>query len=106
MKSSSSLSSAEQTESGLRWTAAVNEKAPDEIRAHTTMFSLKENPGYGTLVHEACDVIANSVDRRWYPTATDPFEGSRDEKQRENDGYFSARSDPGAGFMDDAVVVN
>lgn len=84
---------------GLSWVKAVNNKAPDEIKAHITMFQLKQNPGFHAIIHGACDVIANSVDRSWYLAATEPMEGLH------NEGAHFQR-DVDSEFMDDVVVVN
>lgn len=99
--------SAEQND-GVRWTKAVNNKAGDEIKAHTTMFLPKENPGFYDLAHDACDVIVNSVDRRWYHTATTPVvEESYDERRRKQERISNnPHLDADGGFMDDVVVVD
>ncbi|KAE8352316.1 hypothetical protein BDV28DRAFT_149114 [Aspergillus coremiiformis] len=60
--------------SGLGWVKAVNDKAADEIKAHVSMFLPKENPAFDKLVNEACKVVARSIDKGWYSTATGPVE--------------------------------
>ena len=75
---SPSAESASAERTGISWIEALNNKASDEIKAHTSMFLPNENPGFDTLVRRSCDVIANSVDRRWYATSSGrvPKEGA------------------------------
>ncbi|RDW76637.1 esterase/lipase family protein [Aspergillus mulundensis] len=54
---------------GLEWTKAVNDKATDEIKAHTCMFLPKQNPAFYELINHACTAMVRSVDRGWYSTA-------------------------------------
>lgn len=54
---------------GLEWIKAVNDRATDEIKAHTCMFLPKENPAFSELVNQACTAMIRSVDRSWYSTA-------------------------------------
>lgn len=54
---------------GLEWFRAVNDRATDEINAHTGMFLPKQNPGFYELVDHACTAMVRSVDRGWYSTA-------------------------------------
>ncbi|KAL4989348.1 hypothetical protein BDW68DRAFT_186547 [Aspergillus falconensis] len=54
---------------GVEWTKAVNDKATDEIKAHTCMFLPKQNPAFTELVNHACTAMVKSVDRGWYSTA-------------------------------------
>ncbi|KAL4978368.1 hypothetical protein BDW66DRAFT_18689 [Aspergillus desertorum] len=54
---------------GVEWTKAVNDKATDEIKAHTCMFLPKQNPAFYELVNHACTAMVRSVDRGWYSTA-------------------------------------
>ncbi|KAL6234460.1 hypothetical protein BDW75DRAFT_163810 [Aspergillus navahoensis] len=54
---------------GLEWIKAVNDKATDEIKAHTCMFLPKQNPDFYELVNHACTAVVRSVDRGWYSTA-------------------------------------
>ena len=92
---------------GISWIEAVNNKAGDEIKAHTCMFLPRENPGLHTLVLRACDVIANSIDRRWYATSSGPIpEDIRPRKNKSGSDSMDVSSDPEEGLMDDAVVVN
>ncbi|KAL1977920.1 hypothetical protein VTN31DRAFT_779 [Thermomyces dupontii] len=64
---------------GLQWAPAMNEKARDEIMAHISMFTSKDNPSYRHLVHEAAETIVRWVDRGWYAsTSANPPAESRD----------------------------
>lgn len=54
---------------GLEWIKTVNDRASDEIKAHTCMFMPKENPAFSELVNQACTAMIRSVDRGWYSTA-------------------------------------
>lgn len=51
------------------WVKCVNENAPDELRAHTSMFSPSKNSHYHTMVPWARDFIAEWVDKEWYEGA-------------------------------------
>lgn len=59
-------------EPGLRWTKTVNDKAPDEIRAHMYMFQPNENPDFYALTRDACSILTKYIDKGWYSTATMP----------------------------------
>ncbi|KAL5002590.1 hypothetical protein BDV10DRAFT_191392 [Aspergillus recurvatus] len=54
---------------GVEWTKTVNDKATDEVKAHTCMFLPKQNPAFYELVNHACTAMVRSVDRGWYSTA-------------------------------------
>ncbi|KAL4934662.1 esterase/lipase family protein [Aspergillus undulatus] len=54
---------------GLEWVKAVNDRATDEIKAHTCMFLPKQNPAFSELINVACTAMVRSVDRGWYSTA-------------------------------------
>ncbi|KAL4873708.1 hypothetical protein BDV12DRAFT_51789 [Aspergillus spectabilis] len=54
---------------GLEWVRAVNDRATDEIQAHTCMFLPKQNPAFYELINNACTAMVRSVDRGWYSTA-------------------------------------
>ncbi|KAL2865391.1 uncharacterized protein BJX67DRAFT_373253 [Aspergillus lucknowensis] len=54
---------------GLEWVKAVNDRATDEIQAHTSMFLPKQNPAFNELINNTCTAMVRSVDRGWYSTA-------------------------------------
>ncbi|PYH46352.1 uncharacterized protein BP01DRAFT_338932 [Aspergillus saccharolyticus JOP 1030-1] len=90
---------------GLRWVRAVNDKAADEIKAHTSMFLQTENPGYALLLREASRALVESVDQGWYATATGSVEEvDGDMPHHKRDALHDPSDD---GFMDgdDVVVV-
>ncbi|KPI38650.1 uncharacterized protein AB675_4266 [Cyphellophora attinorum] len=70
--SSSTVSSAkgksgEATKAGgMAWHEAVNDKAADEIAAHCSMFTPKDNPNFYALGERAKACIVDSVDQAWY----------------------------------------
>ena len=94
------------SETGLRWTRAVNDKATDEVTAHISMFLPKENPAFDLLVRQACDVLVKSVDKGWYSTATGPVEEVDEETSKEPKKGAQAGAD--CEFMDgdDVVLVD
>jgi hypothetical protein len=58
-----------QTETGgLIWLPALNDKATDEITAHTSMFYPRENPGFYSLGEKAKEIVVGWVQRQagWY----------------------------------------
>ncbi|KAI5286108.1 hypothetical protein KEM54_000061 [Ascosphaera aggregata] len=57
------------TLSAMQWIKAQNEKAIDEIEAHTTMFSPKANPDFYDLAANAAYHIIQWVDVDWYKSA-------------------------------------
>lgn len=57
---------------GLYWHKATNNRASDEVKAHVSMFSPKENPAYMTLVSEAGKLIIKMVDRGWKCSGAEP----------------------------------
>lgn len=63
---------------GLQWTKAINHKASDELKAHTSMFQPKENPAFFDLVGDASKALVTSIDRCWYNSSTGPDEGNDD----------------------------
>ncbi|KAI5283242.1 hypothetical protein KEM52_003455 [Ascosphaera acerosa] len=50
----------------IRWIPALNDRAGDEIKAHTAMFSESGNPRFHQLADEAVDQIVRWVDVEWY----------------------------------------
>lgn len=86
------------SEQGLRWVKAANDQAPDEVKAHITMFLSKNNPAFFDLLGEACNTIVASIDVGWYSSSTPPDEGNKAEQKH---------SEAGDDFMDadDVVVV-
>ncbi|PWY77370.1 hypothetical protein BO70DRAFT_64846 [Aspergillus heteromorphus CBS 117.55] len=90
----------------IRWVRAVNDKAADEIKAHVSMFLLKENPAFYSLVTDACQLLVESVDKGWYATATGPIEEVNEDMQPQAEAV-RAEGQTDSGFMDgeDVVVV-
>ncbi|KAL4790824.1 hypothetical protein BDV19DRAFT_382014 [Aspergillus venezuelensis] len=58
-----------QSGPGLEWVKAVNDRATDEIKAHTCMFIPKQNPAFSDLIDISCMAMVRSIDRGWYSTA-------------------------------------
>lgn len=92
-------------EPGLGWIKAVNDQAKDEVKAHVSMFTPKENPAFYELVTGACKALVKSVDKSWYNSATGPVE-EVDENLPENENDRNRRETESP-FMggDDVVVV-
>ncbi|KAL5342339.1 hypothetical protein BJX70DRAFT_394930 [Aspergillus crustosus] len=93
---------------GLEWTRAVNDRATDEIQAHTCMFLPKQNPAFYELINNACTAMVRSVDRGWYSTARGLYEEHglnmpRPEKDRAYDQAESGTLDDGD---EDVVVID
>lgn len=66
------------------WVKCVNEKAQNEIRAHQTMFSPTENPGYYASNERAKEMIVAWVDKGWYESSGEQqVEGAEDEEDEE-----------------------
>ncbi|KAE8391806.1 hypothetical protein BDV23DRAFT_64113 [Aspergillus alliaceus] len=89
---------------GLGWVKAVNDNAADEIKAHVSMFLPHENPAFYELVNEACKVVAESIDKGWYSTATGPVE-EVDSNLPRTEGGTPANNDSGFMDADDVVIV-
>ncbi|TQV99542.1 alpha/beta-Hydrolase [Cordyceps javanica] len=53
------------------WKPAVNDKATDEIGAHTAMFEEDENPGYDALLIDAAAHITKWLHNDWYESSTE-----------------------------------
>ncbi|KAM3514597.1 hypothetical protein MY11210_001703 [Beauveria gryllotalpidicola] len=53
------------------WKPAVNDKATDEIGAHTAMFEEDENPGYDALLIDAAARITSWLHNDWYESSTE-----------------------------------
>jgi hypothetical protein len=49
---------------------AVNNKAPDEVRAHMNMFLPRENPDYYRMADKAKTRVVDWVDEAWYAGST------------------------------------
>lgn len=62
-------SSSKSKEAGMAWYEAVNDKAPDEITAHCSMFTPRDNPGFYALGERAKICIVDSVDQKWYESS-------------------------------------
>ena len=92
-------------EPGLGWIKAVNDQAKDEVKAHVSMFTPKENPAFYELVTGACKALVKSIDKSWYNSATRPVE-EVDENPPENENDRNRRETESP-FMggDDVVVV-
>ncbi|KAE8149411.1 hypothetical protein BDV25DRAFT_140860 [Aspergillus avenaceus] len=91
--------------SGMGWVKAVNDRATDEIQAHTSMFEPRENPAFLGLVKEACKVVVNSLDRGWYTTATGPVEEVDSDVPRTETATTPADTDNRFMDGDDVVIV-
>ncbi|KAK6441846.1 hypothetical protein LTR95_001925 [Oleoguttula sp. CCFEE 5521] len=67
------------------WVRCVNEHATDELKAHTSMFAAKRNPGYFAMLPLARDRVVSWVDKGWYGAAEGdermPVHESADEEQ-------------------------
>ncbi|OQE23851.1 hypothetical protein PENSTE_c008G04680 [Penicillium steckii] len=59
---------------GLYWHKATNNKAGDEVKAHISMFSPKENPGYMTLVGQTGKLVIEMIDRSWRDAEAEPVD--------------------------------
>jgi hypothetical protein len=59
---------------GLRWIPALNDKATDEITAHTSIFYPRENPGFYSLGERAKEVVSSwvMIDQAWYKSTSTP----------------------------------
>jgi hypothetical protein len=55
-----------EEQTGMRWIEAVNDKAKDEIAAHCSMFTPRDNPGFYALGEKAKTFIVESIDQAWY----------------------------------------
>ncbi|KAJ0415266.1 hypothetical protein BJY00DRAFT_267052 [Aspergillus carlsbadensis] len=91
---------------GVEWIKAVNDRATDEIQAHTCMFLPKQNPAFNELINNACTAMVRSVDRGWYSTAQtqavdDDTDEPRPEKGRAQNQAESGTFDDG----DEELVV-
>ncbi len=60
---------------GLQWIPAVNEKASDEISAHTSMFYPRDNPGFYTLGERSKGIVVGWVFEEggegWYESSSE-----------------------------------
>lgn len=92
--------------SGLRWVKAVNDQAKDEVKAHVSMFSPQQNPGFRELVEEACKVLVNSIDKRWYDSATGQVEEIDQETSQKEDSRSSREVNSPFMGGDDVVVID
>ncbi|CBF88218.1 hypothetical protein AN1068.2 [Aspergillus nidulans FGSC A4] len=94
-----------RTGPGVEWTKAVNDKATDEIKAHTCMFLPKQNPAFYELVNHACTAMVRSVDRGWYSTAGGQAiysEAPADKMPRPEQDRANTQAESG---MDEDVVI-
>ncbi|KAI9372721.1 hypothetical protein BJX61DRAFT_426249 [Aspergillus egyptiacus] len=71
---------------GLEWIKAVNDRASDEVTAHTCMFLPKQNPAFYELIYDACTVMVRSVDTGWYNTAQGQTDDMDDEENDDDTG--------------------
>ncbi|OAA67414.1 hypothetical protein ISF_03590 [Cordyceps fumosorosea ARSEF 2679] len=53
------------------WRPAINDKATDEIGAHTAMFEEDENPAYDALLIDAAACITKWLHNDWYESSTE-----------------------------------
>lgn len=59
----------DNTKSKGLWVKCVNHVAPDELKAHTSMFTPKMNPDYHAMVTRARSHLVDWVDKGWYKSA-------------------------------------
>ncbi|KAA8651904.1 hypothetical protein EYZ11_009461 [Aspergillus tanneri] len=92
---------------GLTWVRASNDKAGDEVKAHVTMFSPKDNPAFDELANDTCKALVKSIDKAWYSSATtSPVEEMVMEMPRTDDGKSPSAADSRFMDGDDVVVVD
>ncbi|KAL2828421.1 hypothetical protein BDW59DRAFT_49217 [Aspergillus cavernicola] len=94
---------------GLEWIKAVNDRATDEIKAHTGMFIPKQNPAFNELVDKACTAMVRSIDRGWYSTAHGQAVDRDDtdtDMPRPEQGHIRAESGPLDDGDEDVVVID
>lgn len=104
--------SSSRNSSGVRWIKAINDKAPDETKAHISMFSPKENPSFYDLSHRACSLLVEWVDKGWY--ATSDSSGSSSNRNCDHNNSRAENKKPGKRpgdskeFMDadDVVLID
>ncbi|KAF7510358.1 hypothetical protein GJ744_006854 [Endocarpon pusillum] len=64
----------------LQWIPAVNEKASDEILAHTSMFYPRDNPGFYALGEKSKEIVAGWVledgGKGWYESSEESTSGA------------------------------
>ncbi|KAL3480399.1 hypothetical protein BJX99DRAFT_28807 [Aspergillus californicus] len=97
---------------GPEWVQAVNDRATDEIQAHTGMFIPKENPAFNALINNACTAMVRSVDRGWYSTAQrhaagmDDGDNTSKPRPEQNRTHRQAESGPLDDGEEDVVFVD
>ena len=64
-----------ESDQGMRWLKALNDKAKDETSAHTSMFFPRDNPGFYRLGQTAKELVAGWVDRGWYEGSEERADG-------------------------------
>lgn len=57
------------TKSKGHWVKCVNQKANDELQAHTSMFAPDKNPDYQAMLPRATDQIVEWIDTAWYESS-------------------------------------
>jgi pimeloyl-ACP methyl ester carboxylesterase len=55
---------------GMVWQEAINDKAKDEITAHCSMFTPRDNPGFYALGEKAKSFVVDLVDGEWYASSS------------------------------------
>ena len=67
-------------EGALQWIPAVNEKASDEISAHTSMFYPRDNPGFYALGEKSKEIVVGWVSedggKGWYESSEESTSGA------------------------------
>lgn len=58
-----------EEQTGMKWVEAVNDKAKDEISAHCSIFTPRENPNFYALGEKAKTILVESVDQTWYQSS-------------------------------------
>ena len=64
----------------LTWISAINDKATDEITAHTSMFYPRNNPGFYGLGERAKEIVMGWVQKEWYEGSDGPAAGAGQQK--------------------------
>ena len=70
-------SSSSSANTGMAWHESINDKAPDEINAHCSMFTPRENPGFYALGEKAKTCIVDSIDQSWYQSSEEAKKNSK-----------------------------
>ena len=87
----------EDSARGMKWLEAVNDKARDEISAHCSMFTPRDNPNFYALGEKAKACVVESVDQTWYAGSEKNVDGPHPEGAAVlGDGEAWEKADPDA----------